>query len=125
VTGESAIDVLVVDDDHDLRETVRDVLELDGLRIATASNGEEALAYLRSDAPAPHMILLDLSMPVMDGATFRHEQRADPVLSSIPVVAFSAAASLADKVRDLEFAAVLKKPLQIQTLIATVRQFCR
>jgi CheY-like chemotaxis protein len=120
----SAVDVLVVDDDHDLRETVRDVLELEGRNVATAGNGEEALAYLRSSAPAPRMILLDLSMPVMDGATFRREQRVDPALSAIPVVAFSAAASLADKVRDLDFAAVLKKPLQIQTLLATVRQFC-
>jgi CheY-like chemotaxis protein len=121
--SEPVIDVLVVDDDHDLRETVRDVLELDGRQVATASNGEEALAYLRA-GPAPRMILLDLSMPVMDGATFRLEQRADPVLSSIPVVVFSAAASLADKVRDLDFDGVLKKPLEIETLLATVRRFC-
>ena len=113
--------VLVVDDDIDLRETVRDILELDGLRVATANNGAEALAYMRANE-LPAVILLDLSMPVMDGAAFRTEQRADPALSAIPVIAFSAAASLAEKVRGLDFAAVLKKPVKLDSLLATVRE---
>lgn len=115
--------VLVVDDDLDLRETVRDILEIDGLRVATATNGVEALDYLRTNE-RPDVILLDLSMPIMDGATFRTEQRNDPALASVPVVAFSAAATLADKVRGLDFAAVLKKPVKLEVLLATVRSLC-
>src|SRR5690606_32095531 len=100
--------VLVVDDDRELRETVRDILEGEGFTTATAADGEEALAYLRA-AAAPDLILLDLSMPIMDGVTFREEQRKDPSLATIPVVVFSAAASVADRVRDLEVDGVLKK----------------
>jgi CheY-like chemotaxis protein len=115
--------ILVVDDDHDLRETVRDILELEGWTVATASNGEEALAYLHTHDP-PQMILLDLSMPIMDGATFRLEQRQDPAIAPVPTVAFSAAAQIADKVRDLDFTAVLRKPLKMDALLDTVRSFC-
>ena len=115
--------VLVVDDDHELRETVHTVLEDEGFAVATATNGEEALAYLRS-SPTPHVILLDLSMPVMDGITFREEQQKDPSIASIPVVVFSASSSVAEKVRHLNVNAVLRKPVKIDQLVGAVRQFC-
>lgn len=122
-TGSPARCVLVVDDDRELRETVRDILEGEGFTTATAADGEEALAYLRA-AAAPDLILLDLSMPIMDGVTFREEQRKDPSLATIPVVVFSAAASVADRVRDLEVDGVLKKPIKLDQLIGTVVRFC-
>ena len=115
--------VLVVDDDDELRETVRALLEYEGFATAGASNGEEALAYLRA-SPAPALILLDLSMPIMDGITFREEQRADPVIAAIPVVVCSAAASIADKVRDLDVDGVLKKPVKLAQLIGCVARYC-
>jgi CheY-like chemotaxis protein len=115
--------VLVVDDDDDLRETICDVLADEGILFASAANGEEALAYLRS-SPSPSMILLDLTMPVMDGITFREIQRADPVLAGIPVVVFSAAASVAEKVRELGVDLVLKKPLKLDQLLAVVARYC-
>ena len=115
--------VLVVDDDRELRETVHEILEDEGFAVATATNGEEALAYLRS-SPTPHVILLDLSMPVMDGITFREEQQKDPSIAAIPVVVFSAASSVAEKVRGLNVSAVLRKPLKIEQLVGAVRQFC-
>ena len=114
--------VLVVDDDDDLRETICDVLEDDGFAAASAANGKEALDYLRS-SPRPAMILLDLSMPVMDGVTFRELQRSDPAFAEIPVVVFSAAASLAEKCRDLGVE-VLKKPLKLEQLLAVVARYC-
>ena len=115
--------MLVVDDDRDLRETLRDVLVLAGFTVRTACNGEEALVVLRENA-RPDVILLDLSMPVMDGATFRHEQRKDPAISSIPVIVFSATASLSDKARGLDAQAVLKKPLKLDQLLSTLGKFC-
>jgi CheY-like chemotaxis protein len=115
--------VLVVDDDRELRETLCDLLEAEGFTTATATNGAEALAYLRS-AAAPRLILLDLSMPVMDGVTFREEQRRDPAIAAIPVIVFSAAASVADRVRDLEVHGVLKKPVKLSQLINVVSQYC-
>ncbi len=122
--GPATCPVLVVDDDPDLRETLRDALEDGGFAVATACDGQEALDFLRSTPTPPCMVLLDLSMPVMDGATFRAEQRRDPALSSIPIVVFSAAGSLAEKVKHLDVADVLQKPLRLQQLLQTVRRYC-
>ncbi|MDQ3364532.1 MAG: response regulator [Myxococcota bacterium] len=119
------VSVLVVDDDRELRETVHEVLEFEGFVVATATNGVEALAYLRAAPRSPHVILLDLSMPVMDGMTFREEQRKDPALAAIPVIVFSAAGTLADKVRAMHVDAVLKKPLRLDQLLDAVGKFCK
>jgi CheY-like chemotaxis protein len=59
--------VLVADDDPDLRETVRDILEAEGYGVLNAQNGLEALDLLRATAP-PLVVLLDLQMPQLDGA---------------------------------------------------------
>lgn len=115
--------ILVVDDDREIRDSVREVLEEEGFEVVTARNGEEALAYLRSSLP-PGFILLDLSMPVMDGQTFCEEKQKDPALVTIPVVVFSAAAGLAEKVRSMSVAGALRKPLRLEELIATAKRFC-
>ena len=108
--------VLIVDDDYDLRETMRDVLEEEGYLVNTASNGQEALDRLR-DGESPEVVVLDLMMPVMDGWHFLDELERDGALADIPVVVMSAsedgARSLGDKV-------FLSKPLDYHTLIATV-----
>ena len=65
--------VLVIDDDWAIRETVGEVLHDAGYQVVCASNGREALDYLRQ-GPVPCMILLDLMMPVMDGHQFREHQ---------------------------------------------------
>ncbi len=115
--------VLVVDDDREIREVFQEILEYEGFAVTTARNGAEALDRLRS-APSPAVILLDLSMPIMDGATFRVEQRKDASLASIPVVAISAAGSLAEKVGPLALAGHLRKPVHYEALVSTVRRFC-
>jgi CheY-like chemotaxis protein len=84
--------VLLVDDDVDLRESLAEALEEEGYRVLRAANGQEALGLLRSEAP-PHVILLDLLMPVMNGWQFCEAKRRDPALVAIPVVALSAAVS--------------------------------
>jgi CheY-like chemotaxis protein len=82
--------VLVVDDDHDLRESVMELLEDHGYRAVGAVDGREAL-YLLHTAPAkPNVILLDLMMPVMDGLRFREEQLGDPEIAPIPVIVMTA-----------------------------------
>ena len=80
--------VLVVDDDADARHRLRTVLEKQHWIVAEASNGEEALKSV--EAAPPQLILLDLTMPVMDGFTFLHELRARPGGAEIPVVVLSA-----------------------------------
>ena len=81
-------DVLVVDDDADMRHRLRSVLEKGGWTVSEAGNGAEALDKV-VHAP-PHLILLDLTMPVMDGFSFLHRLRQTPGCADIPVVVLSA-----------------------------------
>ncbi|MEO5731671.1 MAG: response regulator, partial [Byssovorax sp.] len=110
--------VLVVDDDYDLRETMRDVLEDEGYAVETASNGQEALDCLR-DGNSPEIVVLDLMMPVMDGWHFLDEIKRDPNLADIPVVVMSASQ---EGLRGLGAKEFLSKPLNYHNLIATVER---
>ena len=81
-------DVLVVDDDTDTRHRLRTVLEKNGWSVVEAANGKEALERVAQGRP--HLILLDLTMPVMDGFAFLHRLRQVPDCVNIPVVVLSA-----------------------------------
>jgi len=81
-------DILVVDDDPDARARLRSVLERNGWTVSEAANGREALDTV-AHAP-PQLILLDLTMPVMDGFAFLHELRQRPGCNEIPVVVLTA-----------------------------------
>jgi len=81
-------DVLVVDDDADVRHRMRTLLERNGWTVVEASNGQEALDRLAH--AIPRLILLDLTMPVMDGFTFLHALRQRPECADIPVVVLTA-----------------------------------
>ena len=81
-------DILVVDDDSEARARLRIVLERNGWTVSEAGNGQEALDVV-AHAP-PQLILLDLTMPVMDGFTFLHELRERPGCADIPVVVLTA-----------------------------------
>ncbi|GLK84744.1 response regulator [Ancylobacter defluvii] len=87
--GDGAGQVLVVDDDPDVRAMVRAAIEDGGLHAAEAGNGREALAWLNVH-PAPSLVLLDLMMPVMDGFTFLSEARANPAHADLPIVVLTA-----------------------------------
>src|SRR6516164_9438164 len=82
--------ILLVEDDRDICEIVEQVLADEGYETVAVSNGAEGLARLRSPAPRPFVILLDLMLPVMDAWQFRAEQVRDASLADIPVVIFSA-----------------------------------
>ena len=116
--------ILVVDDDPDIREAIIDVLEENGHRTLSASNGDEALATLRSTDETPCVILLDLMMPVMDGRAFRQAQQADPELSKIPVIVLSAFRDSAETAKQLDVAGYLPKPVSIEALISMIDTFC-
>jgi CheY-like chemotaxis protein len=79
--------VLVVDDDPGIRETLTAILEDAGYTVATAVDG----AALRAARDLqPHVILLDIMMPVMDGVEVSQRLRADPATEDIPIIAMSA-----------------------------------
>ena len=85
---EGGADVLVVDDDPDARARLHTTLSRHGWTVTEAGDGAEALAKVRH-AP-PHLIVLDLTMPVMDGFTFLRRLREMPGCADIPVVVLSA-----------------------------------
>ena len=115
--------ILVVEDEAGIRMTVTRQLQVSGYGVATADNGREALAHL-AKGPLPAMILLDLSMPEMDGWAFRIEQQKDPRLASIPVVVASAIYDPAPAAAMARADAFLAKPYDLEMLLATARRFC-
>ena len=115
--------VLVVDDDPDICTMLEVYLTLEGFDVLTACNGREALRQLHDHDPA--LILLDLMMPVMDGVEFRRRQQLDPRLNAIPVLCMSARYDARQTAAELGLAGCLLKPVELDVVIATVRDFCR
>ena len=115
--------ILVVEDEPDLRDTLRDLLELEGYRVSTAANGKEGLQVIE-EVGEPCLILLDLMMPVMNGWEFMHALRTQPLAASnVPVVVVSAAADIADLPQRYG-CAVLRKPVRIEQLLALAHAYC-
>jgi|HubBroStandDraft_6_1064221.scaffolds.fasta_scaffold210614_2 CheY-like chemotaxis protein len=115
--------VLVVDDDTDMREAVRDTLSEEGYETHVASGGHEALEYLRAH-PLPPLILLDWNMAPMNGARFMEELGSDASLASIPVVLLTADLRAAAHATGWGFVGCLTKPVDLDVLFALVGRHC-
>lgn len=113
--------ILIVEDYEPIRRGIVQALRRAGFWTVEAANGVDALAYLCEGGPA-HAIVLDLVMPDMDGWQFRREQRRDPWLAEIPVVVLSALDGR--PVTGLDAAATLRKPIELNVLVDTVRAVC-
>jgi CheY-like chemotaxis protein len=113
--------VLVVDDDTGIRDLLEGLLEEEGYSVATARNGREALATLRERAGlGPHVILLDLMMPILDGYGVMEVLAADALLrDSHAIVVMSAAQRLSEGAFPLAMAQ-LPKPFAIDDVLETV-----
>lgn len=116
--------VLVVDDDADLREAIEFVLRRAGHQVVTASDGAEALAWLRRPEFHPCLVLLDLMMPGMNGFELRTAMTADPALSTIPVVVITGSGLPAERGAGGFRADVLAKPITLPALVGTVQRYC-
>lgn len=116
--------VLIVDDDFDMRESLRDILEDEGYTVAVAGDGLEALEYLRAN-PLPKLILLDWMMPRCNGAQFLERKQANPGIASIPVVLLTADIRRGARDRAPPGGAFLTKPVMLPELLATVERFAR
>jgi CheY-like chemotaxis protein len=112
--------ILVVDDDPYIRDVVAQLLESEGYRIEEATNGAEALGVVNDASRRPHVILLDLMMPVMDGWEFarRLQELVPPI--EIPIVVLSAARLPAERLTVLGARAVLAKPFDVDELLDKV-----
>ena len=112
--------VAIVDDDHDIRESLAEVLGECGYETLAASNGLVALELLERERPS--IILLDLMMPVMDGWQFRAAQLERPALADIPVIVVSADSNVGEKAAAIGADAYLVKPIRIVDLLRVIRE---
>jgi CheY-like chemotaxis protein len=112
--------ILVVDDDPDIRESLREVLVDEGYEVTCVANGREALEHLRN-SPRPCVILLDLMMPVMDGWQFRREQKQDPTIADIPLVVITATGKRPVLIDAEE---LVMKPLDLGRLFEAIERHC-
>ncbi len=113
--------ILVVDDDGDIREFVRAVLEDQGYEVRTATNGQAALDKVRRDPPGA--ILLDLMMPVMDGWCFLKARLTLAATCQCPVLVMSAAGGPC-MARQLGARDFIAKPFDLDTLLGKVAALC-
>ena len=116
--------VLVVEDHDDTRHMVEEYLRLQGISVVGANNGLTGLAALRQHRPC--VVLLDLSMPVMDGWRFREEQQrlADSALAHIPVVVLSALPDAPKHADTLGAVEVIPKPIDFDRMVDVIRTYC-
>ncbi|MGA3304588.1 MAG: response regulator [Stellaceae bacterium] len=128
----TAIDVLLVEDNPgDVRLTQEAFREAnEAIRLHVTRDGEEAIAFLRhqgkyaqAHAPRPHIILLDLNLPKMNGHEFLALLKGDESLKMIPVVILTSSDAEADIVKSYELHAnaYLKKPVTLEEFVALVR----
>lgn len=115
-------EILIVEDDAQIREALGQILEYEGYKVTAAVNGQDALVKLEQGAK-PSLILLDLMMPVMSGTEFIEKQRENPSISPIPVVVLSAAGNLNRTTATLNVAACLKKPVELDSLLDAVKRY--
>jgi len=116
--------IVIIEDEPDLRETLRDLLEISGFQVLTAENGKEGLR-VAEELDAPCLILLDLMMPVMNGWEFLEAIRNNrhATLTSVPVVVISAAADTSD-LQQRYGCLVLQKPFALDSLLAIATKYC-
>jgi two-component system cell cycle response regulator DivK len=113
--------LLLIDDEPDNLEVVAESLEFYGISVETATNGQIGLEKVETFTPT--LILLDLSMPVMDGWQTLRRLKSNPRMEHTPIIALSAHAIVGDEQRALNagFDGYLTKPVNIPTLIEDLR----
>lgn len=112
--------VLIVEDEEDLREMMREALQMSGYAVITANDGSDALRKI-DEIGRPCVILLDLLMPGMNGWEFFEKVRERPELLSVPVIVHSSASSRAPA----GVTRVRQKPLAFERLVSVVAEYCR
>ncbi|MGD0676060.1 MAG: response regulator [Polyangiaceae bacterium] len=113
--------ILIVDDEYALVETLTELLQDEGYRVASAANGREGLAQVESERP--DLVLVDFMMPIADGVEMIHRMRALDDARSTPVVMMTATAkevALPMASATLNVARLLEKPFRIEELLDAI-----
>jgi CheY-like chemotaxis protein len=116
----SCASILIVEDDEEIREALKTLLELEGYTVVGVSNGREGLDLLPT-MERPCLILLDLMMPVMNGWDFLNTKEKDVKLASIPVLIVTA---IDDSAKAPAAQRLIKKPIDFSLLLKIVHDYC-
>jgi two-component system alkaline phosphatase synthesis response regulator PhoP len=117
--------ILVVDDEPGIVQIARDYLDRAGFRVITAGDGNTAVRLARSERP--HLIVLDLMLPGMDGLDVTRTLRQDPLTRTVPIIMLTALVEETDRLIGLELGAddYITKPFSPRELVARVRAVLR
>ncbi len=107
--------ILVVEDDDGIRDSLREALQDAGYEAETACDGQQALDRLTDGSPPPHVVILDLVMPVLDGNRVYQAMQSNAALAQIPVIVSTSSPSRAP-----EGALMVPKPIRLDRLLETV-----
>ncbi len=113
--------VLVVEDDEATRSALSELVELDRFVVARASNGAEALEYLRTSSQPPRLIVLDLTLPKLDGYQFLAEQKKDSAFSRIPTIVTTGRSPAEANKIDVE--AIFYKPVDVRLFLDVISHY--
>ncbi|MFN2385233.1 MAG: response regulator transcription factor [Thermoanaerobaculia bacterium] len=116
--------ILIVEDDGELREAIRMLLEENGYVALTAATGAGALEAL-AGGERPCLILLDLAMPAMDGWAFLQHARRQPSMAGIPIVVLSGKLLGGNRDTALPADDYIRKPVSAEELLAQVARYCK
>jgi two-component system cell cycle response regulator DivK len=116
--------ILVVEDQEDNRQILRDLLASADYEMTEAENGQEALDAM-AKAPPPDLILMDIQLPIMDGYEATRRIKANPAWKHIPIIVVTSYALSGDeaKARDSGCDAYITKPYSPRQLLAKVREY--
>jgi DNA-binding response OmpR family regulator len=119
--------ILIVEDDADIAESLNYNLKREGFRPSIAESGEKGLRLALDEKTAPALIILDLMLPGMSGMELCRRLRREPQTEKTPIIMLTAKAAEADKITGLETGAddYVVKPFSIKEVIARVRAVLR
>jgi CheY-like chemotaxis protein len=115
--------ILLVDNDDAVRSVLTKALQRARHQVTGASNGQEALNYLRQSQALPQLILLDLMMPTLNGWQFLKDRKQEPRLAAVPVIVISSVELASGQFAPFGIAGYLQKPFTIPALLETIAQF--
>jgi len=113
--------ILVVDDDASIRQTVREILDLEGYPVETAADGREALRVV--ERAGPSLVLLDMRMPELDGWGFAREIRERGI--ELPILVMTAAENARSWAAEIGADGYVAKPFELDELLAAIERVRR
>ncbi|MEO8956227.1 MAG: response regulator [Ktedonobacteraceae bacterium] len=111
--------ILVVDDDHNLRQTIQWVLEEEGFSVSSAADGQEAVE--QAMAQQPGLVILDMGLPLLNGSEVAAQVHAR-YGAAVPIILITADGQAEEKSRRVRATSFLRKPFDIDDLVDAVQQ---